>query len=411
MEYVDIQDFRNSPIGELVAINGTDGRTGIPYNHFAYVPHPLPAEIQLSQPTIRKMGEADRALGALNARIRLLPNPQLLVRPALRLEAKSTAALEGTFATLEEVLQADYFTAPTRAGDLKEITNYVEAATEGIRLIQGDHFPISRRVLTGLQQMLVHETRGDSFDAGSLRTHQVFIGDEGQPVERARFVPPPGGDLLEQGFSDWERWINETGNALPLIGKLALTHYQFETLHPFTDGNGRLGRLIITLQLIESGELDYPILNLSAWFEPRRTQYIDALRQVSITGDFDAWVRIFSDAVKARCLAALNTINDLLQFRDRVTQQVRDAGNRGAVLQVVEFLTGYPLVSISDLQKLLDVSFQTAQRSVEKLQEMGIVREITGGEYGRLYYANEVAQIISRSETVEVGDAQDPAAQ
>lgn len=396
---MDVDEIANSPIGRLVPINGLDNRTGRSFNHFAYVPDPLPEEISLTQPTIRKMGEADRALGALNARIRLLPNPQLLVRPALQLEAKATSALEGTFATYEEVIRAEYIAEPGRTPEQREISNYINAAMLGIDMITKQKLPISRRVLEVVQGTLVKGTRGDTYDAGTLRQRQVFIGDEGQPVEESRFVPPPPGPELEEGFSDWERWINGKGNELPLLAKLALSHYQFETLHPFSDGNGRVGRLVIALQLLEAAELEYPIINLSAWFEPRRTQYIDALRTVSLSGDFDGWVSVFADAMKARCEASLHIINELLSFKEQLLERVTSEGHRGHILRLPELLIGYPMLSVTLVADILGIAYLTAQRCIEKLVSMEVLREITGGDYGRLYYCEAVADITRRMDT------------
>jgi Fic family protein len=396
---VDTALFAASPVGRLVRIEGVDNRTGDRYEHFAFVPNPLPGVVALTQPTVRRMGEADRALGALNARIQLLPNPQLLVRPALQLEAKATSALEGTFATYEEVIRAEYTPEPGRSPQQREISNYIEAATLGIRMITEENLPISRRVLEAVQGTLVRGTRGDTYDAGRLRQRQVFIGDEGQAVEDSRFVPPPSGQLLDEGFSDWERWINGDGNDLPLIAKLALSHYQFETLHPFSDGNGRVGRLVIALQLMEARELDYPIINLSAWFEPRRTRYIDALRNVSITGDFDSWVSIFADAIKARCEASLDIINQLLEFKEHLIARLRQEHLRGHIMSLPELLIGYPILSIRQAAGLLGITYLTAQRCIQKLEALEVLQEVTGGDYGRLYFCSSVAEITRRMDT------------
>lgn len=385
--------FKDSPVGRLVAISGWDSELGRPYDHFAYVPAPLPDEVSLSQPTIKLMGEADRALGALNARIRFLPNPALLVQPAIRKEAQATSALEGTYAHLDEILAADYIDPPRRSSELREVMNYVEAAAQGIGLI--NTLPICKRMLEQIQKTLVSGTRGDAYDAGTLRTRQVFIGEKGRPVEDARFVPPPPGDVLEEGFSDWERWVNRNDD-LPLLVKLALTHYQFETLHPFSDGNGRVGRLVITLQLLVEKEIEYPILNLSAWLEPRREAYIDALRQVSATGDFDPWVAMFAEAVRDRSRSALGTIDALFAYRDSIVRKAEAASIRGITPDVADVILGQPVISVSQFRKAHGVAYGTANTLVNKLVELGVLAEMTGGNYGRIYYAREVGRIISQ---------------
>ncbi|RCL91815.1 MAG: Fic family protein [Microbacterium sp.] len=389
---MDIESFSRSPIGTLTRITGWDNELQQPYDHYAYVPEPLPRNVTLAQSTIKLMGEADRALGALNARIRFLPNPALLVQPALRMEAQATSALEGTYAHLDEILAADHIDPPKRSSEVREVMNYVEAAMQGIKLIED--LPICRRMLETIQKTLVSGTRGDGYDAGALRERQVFIGNKGQPVEEARFVPPPPGDILEAGFSEWERWVNQS-DELPLLAKLAMTHYQFETLHPFSDGNGRLGRLIITLQLLVDGEIEYPILNLSAWFEPRRDQYIEALRTVSISGDFDPWVALFATAVRDRSRSALNTIDALLTYRDSVVEKAEQNGVRGVTSEVVDVIIGSPVLSIPDFRKARGVAYNTARALIEKLIQLGALVEITGASYNKVYFARQVARIIS----------------
>jgi Fic family protein len=267
---VDCEAFRSSPVGSLVKITGHDHYLGRPYDHFAFVPIPLPATVPLEERTYKLVGQAERAIGRLDAATSRLPNPSLLVRPALYSEAVSTSALEGTYAPLTEVLEADYVEQSRQSVEVREILNYVRAAERGLALIAEK--PICVSLINDLQGVLVRGTRGDVYDAGQLRKRQVYIGERSGGVERSRFVPPPHGDLLIQGMSDWEKWIN-ADDTIPLLVKVALGHYQFETLHPFTDGNGRLGRLIMVLQLIYANALRYPILNLSPYLELRKEEY------------------------------------------------------------------------------------------------------------------------------------------
>lgn len=390
---MDIEIFKTSPAGSLVQITGWDNELDQPYDHFAFVPTPLPAHVNLSQSTVKIMGEADRALGSLNARIKFLPNPALLVRPALKKEAQATSALEGTYAHLDEILAADHIETPKQSSDIREVMNYVEAAIQGIELAKT--LPICRRMLEQIQKTLVSGTRGDGFDAGSLRKRQVFIGEKGRPVEEARFVPVPHGDLLESGFSDWERWVNSPDDH-PLLVKLALTHYQFETLHPFSDGNGRLGRLIISLQLLIEKEIEFPILNLSGWFEPRKDLYIDALKAVSISGDFDPWIAMFATAVRDRSRHALQTIDTLFAYRDSVVDRATEQGVRGITSDVVDTVLGQPVVSITEFSELRGVAYGTARSLVKKLEELGVLNELTDRGYGRVYYARQVGRILSQ---------------
>ncbi|MDQ1698176.1 MAG: hypothetical protein QOG34_39 [Frankiaceae bacterium] len=390
---VDVEAFRDSPVGELVPITGEDARSSRRYDHYAFVPAPLPKTVNLSQRTYKLLSEADRALGALNARILLLPNPGLLVRPALTTEAVATSALEGTFAPLSEVLEAEYVDERKQSAEVREVQNYIRAAQRGLKLIE--ELPICVRLIAELQRMLVLRTRGDMYDAGQLRQRQVCIGDRGQGIEDARFVPPPPGELLEHGVRDWETWLNADDD-LPLLVKAALSHYQFEALHPFSDGNGRIGRLIITLQLMVAGALEHPILNLSPWLEPRRPAYLDHLLRVSQTGDFDPWVSFFAEAVAARADAAATTIVDLLEVRQTFQGRLRQDGAKGMVLDLAGNLIGYPVLDVQDAVRLHGVTYPAANAAIAKLVKLGILREVTGRPYGRLFACDEVYGVIAR---------------
>lgn len=388
---MDVELFRDSPIGTLVPIRGWDAELHQGYDHFAYVPHELPNTVNLSQETVKLMGEADRALGGLTARIRFLPNPALLVQPALKREAQETSKLEGTYAHLDEILSAELIDPPKRSDELREVMNYVSAALQAIDLIET--MPLCRRLLEQIQGTLVYGTRGDGFDAGTLRQRQVFIGEKGKPVEEARFVPPPV-EFLADGFASWEKWVNAE-DSLPLMAKLAMSHYQFETLHPFSDGNGRVGRLIVTLQLLIAREIDYPILNISAYLEPRREAYIDALRRVSATGDFDPWVAMFCAAVRDRSRASLQVIDMLLSYRDSVVRKADREKVKGITADVVDVVLASPFISITEFATARGVAYNTARSLVEKLEGLGVLQEITGGSYGRTWVARQVTGIIS----------------
>lgn len=381
-------------MGCLVKITSRDGRRNTVHEHYAFVPAPLPREISLTQATYKLLSEADRALGALNAHLQLLPNPRLLVQPAITREAVSTSALEGTYATLSEVLEAEYVEDRRRSAEVREVQNYVRAATRGIELIKT--MPICLRLVSELQKILVARTRGDSYDSGRLREHQVYIGEEGGRIKESRFVPPPPGDMLRDGVSDWEEWINADDD-LPLLVKAALGHYQFETLHPFSDGNGRLGRLLITLQLIQAGALTQPVLNLSPWFEPQRAVYVDHLRTLSVTGDYNPWVSFFAQAVAARSEAASKTIMALRDAREQFLAKLRGVGAQGVVLDLAGDLIGFPRITVKRAAEVYGVTYPTANNAISKLVNLGILREITGSNYGRVFACDDVYDIIANA--------------
>lgn len=391
---MQVDEFKDSPIGRLVPISGKDPRTQRQFDHYAFVPAPLPRQVDLCPGTYKVLSEAERYLGILDARVGQLPNPNLLVRPSLTREAVSTSALEGTYAPYAEVLDSQYFDNKDVSAEVREVRNFVSAAFRGLKLIET--LPICLRVISELQEILVKRTRGDAYDAGQLRERQVRIGDRGIGIEQSRFVPPPPGDILRDGVFDWERWVNSEQD-IPILEKVALSHYQFETLHPFSDGNGRIGRLTITLQLIEENLLHHPVLNLSPWLEPRREDYVDHLLRVSQTGNFDPWVRFFGEAVKAQAQESTETIDRLNDFSTEVLSALRDIGERtGSVtLALASDLIGYPRTTVSRVADDLEVSYPAANSAVGKLVNLGYLREITGGNYGRIFQCDRVYELLA----------------
>lgn len=390
---MDFGRFQNSPVGSLMPISGHDALLDRDYSHHAFVPQPAPAVISLSQATYNAVTKASLALGRLDFAVRRLPDPRLLVRPVLRREAQSTSELEGTFAPLDEVLDADFIEHSRQSAELREVMNYVAAGEQAFAMIKT--YPICLRVLCRLQKTLVKGTRGEMYDSGQLRGRQVFIGERELGIEHSRFVPVPNGDLLEKGVADWEKWINAADD-IPLVVKAAVGHYQFEVLHPFSDGNGRLGRLIVVLQMMEAGTLAYPVLNLSPWLRRRKDEYKSLLLDVSATGDFDPWVGFFATAVEAQAADMVERIEELLAVREQLLQTVRDSGRHGFVLQIIEDLIGYLSLTPSSTAKRHGVQYKTANDAFAKLEQMGILSEISGAKYGRIFVCPAVRRIVTR---------------
>jgi Fic family protein len=391
---LDIERFQNSPVGQLVPIRGHDAYLDRDYEHHAFVPCPSPATLDLSQATYNAVTKATLALGRLDFAVRRLPDPSLLARPVLRREAQSTSELEGTYAPLDEVLAADLIEEGRRSAELREVMNYVVAAERGLELTKT--LPICLRVICELQAILVRGTRGEIYDPGILRRRQVFIGERELGIEQSRFVPVPDGGLLLDGVTNWEKWINAAGHEMPPVVKAAVGHYQFETLHPFSDGNGRLGRLIVVLQLIEADILAYPVLNLSPWLKPRKEQYKNLLLDISATGDYNPWVRFFSTAVEAQAQDMVQRIEQLLAVREDLLHIARENRIRGLAVDIIEDLIGYSSITPSTTAKRHDVQYKTANDAFRRLEELGILRETTGASYGRIYVCPRVLQIVSR---------------
>jgi Fic family protein len=386
------ESLSQSPVGKLVEINGHDRRFDRSYRHWAFIPDPLPTELVLSAQTVQLIALASSALGRLDQAGRQVPNPALLRRPTLRREAQSTSALEGTFATLTDVLEAD-LDGSKSTPEVFEVLNYVVAAQHGFSWIaESKGFSLS--LLLDLHRLLMRGTKSESSDTGSIRTKQVFIGGRHAPIEESRFVPAPPGDSLVLGIRALLDWMNDATLSIPAVAKAALAHYQFETLHPFDDGNGRIGRLLIVAQFLDEGELHEPLLSVSPWFEARRTEYQDQLRRVSETGDFDQWIRFFAEAIRAQSESTTRKVDRLLKFSEDARNQVRTIGRSGLILQLADLLIEHPVMTPTWLAKRCEVSFPTANSAILKLVSLGLLTETTGGRYGRTFVARKVLQIL-----------------
>jgi Fic family protein len=390
---VDLEALGQSPIGELVPITGTDGRSGENYSYFAYLPAPLPTGIALSSATWTVVARAEAELARLDQAARQIPEPGLLRRPALRREAQSTSALEGTYAPLEDVLESEPEERGRLSLEMREILNYVVAAEEAFTWILDR--PLTTGLVAGLQQILVQGTPGDYSDAGRLRDRQVFIGPRDAPIMDARFVPPPPGDQLKSGIDAWIDWTNAEHPDMPAVVQAALAHYQFETLHPFSDGNGRIGRLMIVLQLMRLGIIQYPILVVSPWFEARRQEYQDALLALSKTGDWDSWVRFFATGVGSAAATTHTRVNTLLSWQENTLRRVREAGVSGVAERLAQDLIGAPILRASQVARRHGVTSQAAMNALRRLAALGILEERTRN--GRVSFtARQVVDLISQ---------------
>ncbi len=391
---MDIRKFEHSPAGHLVPISGHDAYLEQDYSHYAFVPAGPPTDLRLSQGTYKAVAEAHEALGRLDFAVRRLPDPGLLVRPVLRREAQSTSELEGTYAPIDQVLAADFIEQSRQSAELREVMNYVAAAERALVLTA--RLPICTRMLCELQAILVRGTRGQAYDSGQLRQRQVFIGERELGIEQSRFVPVPEGQLLIDGMSDWEKWINDFDSDMPLVVRAAVGHYQFETLHPFSDGNGRLGRLVAILQMMVAGALVYPVLNLSPWLRPRKEEYKNLLLDISATGNYDPWVRFFSTAVRAQADDMVGRIERLLSAREEMLAIVREHKMRGFAVEVIEDLIGYLSITPTAAAKRHEVQYKTANDAIKRLEDLGILREVTGADYGRIFVCPRVREVLLR---------------
>lgn len=332
------------------------------------------------------------ALGQLDQASRQIPVPGLLRRPSIRREAQSTSALEGTFAALNDVLAADLAVDSPRSLEITEVLNYVEAAEHAFASL-ADGYPITLTLLCDLHRLLVAGTRADGDQRGQLRDIQVAIGGGGS-VQDARFVPPPPGLALNAQVRALVDWFNtEPCRAPHAVITAAMTLYQFETLHPFNDGNGRIGRLLIALQLLKSGLITEPLLAVSPWFEVRRDQYIDHLSELSATGRWDPWIMFFANGISASAKDTTRRVEQLLATRESYVDAARAHNLRGVARDIVDYLIGYPVETVPQLVRMTSASFPTVNNAVDRLVTMGVLE--SAGSNPRKFFAGAVLQALN----------------
>lgn len=389
---MDIEALRNSPVGSLVPIAGVDPRTQKKYDHFAFLPHSLPQEVDLSQSTWNAVSKASGALGMLKQACTFLPDPSLLVAPALYKEAQATSALEGTYGALPDVLEAQLPGALPKTAELKEINAYVAMARSAFSAVT-DGRPITMSLLCQLQNVLATASRRPPPDSGKVREGQVLIGPEGCTVYDARFIPPPGDDRLQAGLDQWERWVT-TDRPLPPVVAVAMSHYQFETLHPFSDANGRVGRLLINVQLLQAGSLDAPSLTLSPWLLRRRSEYQDHLLAVSQTGDWNPWVSFFARAVTDQCEAHVKVATDLMAWQGALRNEISQRHWSGVIAELADALIEWPIVTNRVIQDRFDISAPAAKSVTDRLIKIGALIELSGRGRGRIFGAQRVIDLV-----------------
>ncbi|MFH1111251.1 MAG: Fic family protein [Planctomycetota bacterium] len=355
----------------------------------AFIPAPLPPNLAWTSNLVAALSDADRLIGRLAGEGARLPNPYLLMRPFVRREAVLSSRIEGTQATLGEFLAAEAGAAVDRSpDDLREVGNYVAALEHGLRRLP--ELPLSLRLVKELHAVLMEGVRGDHATPGEFRRSQNWIGPPGCTLANAIYVPPPPGELMSC-MGEWELALRDATN--PPLLQAALIHYQFEAIHPFLDGNGRVGRLLITLLLVERNILPTPLLYLSAFFEATRRDYYDRLLAVSRNGEWEAWLEYFLNGVARQSEDAVSRAERINRLLEEWRSRVAGASSKTPAL-VLDMLAANPFVTAKRAAEYLGVAFTTAQRAIKKLMDASIVEEVGNAQRDRVYCAKAILDIL-----------------
>lgn len=353
----------------------------------AYIPKPLPPDppIEIDDSMQTLLSQAELSLGRLDGSILTLPDPDLFVFMYIRKEAVLSSQIEGTQSSLNDVLEAEakIFSRSTQSRDVGEVLNYVNAMNYGLKRLQT--LPVSVRLIREIHKRLLKDVRGSKCQPGELRTTQNWIGPSGCALMEATFVPPPPSEV-PKALSDWERFLHDN-QKMPFLIKVGLAHAQFETIHPFLDGNGRIGRLLITFLLCERDILRKPVLYLSYYFKRHRQQYYDLLQAVRDLGDWESWLKFFLRGIVEVSQEAATTAKKIVELREAhriliIEQFGRVAGNG---LKVLESLYSGPIISVNDVAQMTKTSFTAANKLTQKFVEQGLLSEITGQTRNRQF--------------------------
>jgi Fic family protein len=360
--------------------------------YWAFFPEPLPRRVDLPADVLKLLDEATGAVYRLGGIGRLIPNPHILIGPHVRLEAVLSSRIEGTRTDVQELLRYEAGQTPTpdAADDAREVGNYVRAMEHGLARVR-DGFPICVRLLREMHGLLLDGVRGQYRLPGELRSSPNWIG--GATLDSATFVPPPP-DAMGRALTDWERFLHE--ETLPLLVQLALAHYQFEAIHPFLDGNGRIGRLMIPLMLVLRRALPQPLLYLSAYLERHRDEYYDHLLFTSQRGDINGWLRFFLEGVRRQAQDAEERTVRLVELQHEMREQLLHENRANSIVRLGELLFAIPVVTVAQVERMVGITRPTAQQAVDALVERGDLVEVTGRRRNRVYEAPLILGAVYR---------------
>lgn len=388
---VDANQFLDTPFGEATR------EAGNKWAFTYYLPKPIPRDLELPAKVVARLSEADAALGHLQGLGMLITDPSLLIGPYLRREALASSRIEGTQASLSDVFQSEIDDS-ARNDDTAEVHRYLEATKQAYELAK--NLPLTQRLILQVHETLLTGVRGEEKSPGEFRRSPVWVGQAGATPETAVFVPPLPkhlGDLL----ADWERFVNQDGHPIPALIQAALMHYQFETIHPFLDGNGRIGRLLINLVLMERGRLSLPLLYLSSYFESHRSEYYGRLQAVRESGAIDEWFIFFLEAVREQAQDAIVRSRRLVEVREQYNREAFK--ERSSLPRLVDIIIRNPFVTVKHVQTRLELTNQGARNLIKNAEGRGWLRSLgASGRGGREHwYAPAVFQVLEMPMTYD----------
>ncbi len=369
-----------------------------PTGYSAFIPAQLPPDpsVQIDDEMQALLSRADRALGRLDGSIQTLPNPDLFVLMYVRKEAVLSSQIEGTQSSLADVLEVEASVFdPEHPNDVGEVLNYVAAMNHGLKRLET--LPVSTRLITEIHHQLLHDVRGTEKNPGEVRRSQNWIGPQGCNLRTASFVPPPPGDIGDL-LSNLEKFIHDK-SLIPSLIKIGLVHSQFETIHPFLDGNGRVGRLLITFLLVEGEILIKPVLYISHYFKRHRSEYYERLQAVRDRGDWEGWIKFFLRGIAEVSLEATETARSIVSLREDHRRIVQDEFGRAAGngLKTLERLFHSPITTVGQVQSQLKITYPPANQLVQRFVDTGILHEVTGQERYRVYQYKSYIELFGES--------------
>jgi len=364
------------------------------YQYKSFTPSTINHTVVWDDPEINTMLEdATRALGELNAFTMIVPNVDIFIQMHIAKEANTSSKIEGTKTEIDEVIVTKEQIDPEKRDDWEEVRNYIKSINYGIDELE--RLPISNRLIRNIHAILLDSVRGKNKQPGEFRKSQNWIG--GSSLTNAYFIPPHHSEI-EELMGDFEKFLHNENIFVPHLIKIAIAHYQFETIHPFLDGNGRIGRVLITLYLVSNGLLKKPSLYLSDFIERNKQEYYDRLSKARELNDLTSWIKFFLEAIISTANSGIETFQKILALKTEMDREVlgfgKKAHNAG---KLVEFLYQKPIVSVSEVLKVLGVSKQTANVLIKEFEAKDILIEVTGYQRNKYYAFNQYLEIYSHS--------------